>query len=134
MATGLAAIEPLLGPEIPCGQSYQPELHRLRGELLLERDGLAAAGEALARFQQSMQLGREMGALAWELRAAMSLVRLRKRQGEAYAAELAKARSFCEGFVRALYRRIWLSRLARCRSVDRRGRLSCLSPPITAFR
>ena len=65
----------------------------MKGELLLERDGLAAAGEALACFQQSLQLGREMDALAWELRAAMSLVRLRERQGEAYAAELAEARS-----------------------------------------
>ena len=27
LATALAAIEPLLGPEVPCGQSYQPELH-----------------------------------------------------------------------------------------------------------
>ncbi len=83
LAIGLAAIEPLLGPDVPCGQSYQAELHRLKGELLLERDGLAAADEALACFEQAMQLGREMGALAWQLRAAMSLVRLRLRQGEA---------------------------------------------------
>ena len=41
--------------------------------------------------QQSLQLGREMGALTWELRAAMSLVRLRMRQGEDYATELAEA-------------------------------------------
>ena len=47
-----------------------------------------------------------MGALAWELRTVMSLVRLHKRQGEACAAELAEARkllsdlyaSFTEGF------------------------------------
>jgi DNA-binding SARP family transcriptional activator/predicted ATPase len=94
LATGLAAIEPLLGPEVPCGQSYQAELHRLKGELLLERDGLAGADEALECFERSLQFGREMGALAWELRAAMSLVRLRKRQGEAYVAELAEARKF----------------------------------------
>jgi hypothetical protein len=64
----------------------------MRGELLLERDGLAAAGEALACFQQALQLGRDQGALAWELRAAMSLVRLRERQGDAFAAELMQAR------------------------------------------
>jgi hypothetical protein len=97
LETGLAAIKPLLGPDVPCGQSYQPELHRLKGELLLERDGgavaLAAAGEALGCFQQSLQLGQEMGALAWQLRAAMSLVRLRMRQGEAYATELAEAQA-----------------------------------------
>jgi hypothetical protein len=102
----LAAIEPLLGPKCPCGQSYQAELHRVRGELLLERDGLAAAGEALACFQQALQLGRDQGALAWELRAAMSLVRLRERQGDGFAAALAAARQslrevygrFTEGF------------------------------------
>jgi len=94
LATGLAAIDPLLGLDAPCGQSYQPELYRLEGELLLERDGLAAAGEALRCFQHALQLGREMEALGWELRAAMSLVHLRVRQGEAYAAELAEARQF----------------------------------------
>jgi tetratricopeptide (TPR) repeat protein len=106
LSTALAAIEPLLGPQVPCGQSYQAELHRVRGELLLTRDGLNAAEEALACFQLALQLGREHGALAWELRAAVSLVRLRERQGDACEAELAKARSclrtvyarFAEGF------------------------------------
>jgi len=105
-ATGLAAIEPLLGPNAPCGQCYQAELHRVRGELLLARYGRAAADEALACFERSRQIGAEQGALAWELRAAMSLVRLRQRQGEACAAELAEARKglrgvysrFTEGF------------------------------------
>jgi hypothetical protein len=53
-----------------------------------------------------MARGREKGALAWELRAAMSIVRLRERQGAACAAELAEARHclrdvyarFTEGF------------------------------------
>jgi DNA-binding SARP family transcriptional activator len=107
LATGLAAIDAVLGPpKLPCGESYQAELHRVRGELLLARDGLAAAEEALACFQRAMQLGREQGALAWELRAAISLVRLRQSQGEAYAGELAEARQclrevygrFSEGF------------------------------------
>jgi DNA-binding SARP family transcriptional activator len=106
LATGLATIAPWLGPDVLCGQSYQADLYRLRGELLLERDGLAAAGEALACFQRAMELGAEQGALGWELRAAMSLVHLRQRQGDAYAAELAEARRclrevygrFTEGF------------------------------------
>jgi adenylate cyclase len=97
LAIGLAAIEALLGPAVPCGQSYQAELHRVRGELLLERDGLIAAEEALACFQRARKLGREQGALAWELRAAMSWARLRKRQGAACAAELAEARSCLRG-------------------------------------
>jgi DNA-binding SARP family transcriptional activator len=94
LGIGVAAIEPFLGPDVPCGQSFQAELLRMRGELLLERDGLAAAGEALACFQQAMQLGRDQGALAWELRAAMSLVRLRQSQGHACAAELVEARQY----------------------------------------
>jgi hypothetical protein len=106
LAIGLAAVEPWIGRDVSCGQVYQAELHRLRGELLLARDGLAAAGEVLACFQQALQLGWEQGALACELRAAMSLVRLRQFQGEAYAAELAEARQclaavygrFPEGF------------------------------------
>ena len=52
-------------------------------------------------FRRALELGQEQGALAWELRAAMSLVRLRERQGEAYAAELAEAR----GYLRDLYAR-----------------------------
>jgi tetratricopeptide (TPR) repeat protein len=93
LAVGLAAMDPFFGPRALCGQSFQAELYRLRGELLLERDSLTAAEEALACFEQALQIGREQKALAWELRAAMSLVRLRERQGEACAAELVEARS-----------------------------------------
>ena len=108
-----------VGPaEVPCGQSYQAELHRLRGELLLARDGLAAAEEALECFHRAMQLGREKGALAWELRAAMSLVRLRERQGEAYAEELAEARRCLAERVRAVHRGVRLPRPAGRRGVD----------------
>jgi DNA-binding SARP family transcriptional activator len=106
LGTGLAAIEPFLGPDVPCGQSFQAELLRMRGELLLARDGLAAAEEALACFERAMQIGAEQGALGWELRAAMSLARLRERQGRGRAAELGEARNrlrevygrFTEGF------------------------------------
>ena len=102
----LAAIKPFLGPAAPCGQSFQTELLRMRGELLLERDGLAATDEALGCFERALEIGRQQGALAWELRAAMSLVRLRARQGACCAAELAEARQsladvvarFTEGF------------------------------------
>jgi len=54
-----------------------------------------------------LQLGLEMGALVWELQAAMSLVRLRNCQGNQRTAELVEARKllhypyerFSEGFV-----------------------------------
>lgn len=102
----LEAIDTVLGPNVPCGQSYQAELHRVRGELLLERDGLAAAGEALECFKTALTLAGEHGLRGPELRAAMSLVRLRERQGDGCVAELAEARNrlaevygrFTEGF------------------------------------
>jgi DNA-binding SARP family transcriptional activator len=105
LAAGLAAIEAVLGPpRLPCGVSYEAEVHRVRGELLLARDGLAAADEALACFELAARIGAEQGALAWELRAAMSLVRLCQSHG--LGAELAEARQrlaavyrrFTEGF------------------------------------
>ena len=106
LTEGLARIDAVLAPNSLCGQCYQAELYRMRGELLLARDGLAAAGQALACFERAMALAREKGALAWELRAAMSIVRLRQRQGQGYTEELAKARAclrsiyarFTEGF------------------------------------
>ena len=106
LTEGLARIDALLAPESPGGQTYRAELHRMRGELLLACDGLAVADEALACFQMAVQLGREKGALAWELRAAMSIVRLRERQGAGCAVELAGVRAclrdlydrFTEGF------------------------------------
>ncbi len=67
-----------------------------------------------------MALGWETGALAWELHAAMSPVRLRERQVEAHAAKLAEAR-LClrDVYARAVYERLGLPRLAGCRGVDR---------------
>ena len=102
LAIAQAAIDGIIGPAcIPCGQSYAAELHRLRGELLLARDGLAAAEEALACFRTALGLGQESGALAWELRAAISIVRLLERQGEASAIPLKEAHTY----LRKLYTR-----------------------------
>jgi DNA-binding SARP family transcriptional activator/tetratricopeptide (TPR) repeat protein len=103
---GLAAVEPLTGPDAPCGQGYRAELHRIRGELLLARYHLAAADEALANFRRALELAQERQFLGWELRAAMSIVRLRARQGEECAVELSEAQRvlaaifarFTEGF------------------------------------
>jgi hypothetical protein len=97
LTEGLARIDVVLAPNSRCGQCYEAELYRMRGELLLARDGPAASEEALECFLRALQLGREKGALAWELRAAMSLVRLHarvgtERRGERWATELAEAR------------------------------------------
>jgi len=57
------------------------EVHRLQGELLL-RQATPDAPQAEACFQQSLLIARRQQAKSWELRAAMSLVRLWQRQGK----------------------------------------------------
>jgi predicted ATPase len=62
------------------GERYmEADLHRLRGELLLE---LAPDdhGPAEGAFQQALAVARSQGAKSLELRAAMSLARLRRAQ------------------------------------------------------
>ncbi len=106
LGLGLAASEPFLGRRPASMQTFQAELLRMQGELLLERDGLGAAGEARACFDRALQVGRAQGAPVWELRAAMSLVRLLQRQAAGCASDLAGARRllrevygrFTEGF------------------------------------
>jgi predicted ATPase len=56
---------------------YCPELLRLKGELLLDQSGSGAEQSFLA----ALCLARRQGALALELRAALSLARLRVTQG-----------------------------------------------------
>ena len=56
---------------------WEPELHRLKGELLLLQGDEA---EAEASFQHAIQLARQQQAKPLELRAAMSLSRLWQRQ------------------------------------------------------
>jgi ATP/maltotriose-dependent transcriptional regulator MalT len=77
-----------------------PEALRIKGEiLLLARNGDATEAEDL--FRQSLDLAGRQGALAWELRSAASLARLRRRQSRAEEARaiLASAYNrFVEGF------------------------------------
>ena len=78
--------------------SWRPDAIRIRGEL---RRQLGQTDEAEADFRDAIALAQEIGAKAWELRAAMSLGRMLKTRGE-----LAEARgllsplyaSFTEGF------------------------------------
>jgi predicted ATPase len=79
---------------------YEPELHRLKGELLLGLDPENPA-EAEACFRQSVVIARRQQAKSLELRATMSLARLWQRQGrcdEARAALAAVYDTFTEGF------------------------------------
>lgn len=78
----------------------EAELHRLQGELLL---ALPEPDQAAAEvcFQRAIVIAREQGAKTWQLRAAMSLARLRcsqGRQAEAHALLVPAYGWFTEGF------------------------------------
>jgi tetratricopeptide (TPR) repeat protein len=64
---------------------YDAELHRLRAEILLDKDAAAAPG-AEALFGRSLEIARRQEAKTFELRAATSLARLWQRQGKRDAA------------------------------------------------
>jgi predicted ATPase len=79
---------------------WEAELHRLRGELLLQHS-VAQPEEAEACFQQALAVARSQQAKSLELRAAMSLSRLWQRQGKGEAAREVLAEVygwFTEGF------------------------------------
>jgi predicted ATPase len=60
---------------------YAPELHRLKGELLLQQSSDNQA-EAETCFQQAISTARSQQAKSLELRAATSLARLWQQQGK----------------------------------------------------
>jgi predicted ATPase len=60
---------------------YEPELYRLKGELLLQQSEDNQA-EAETCFQQAMAIALNQPAKSLELRAATSLARLWQRQGK----------------------------------------------------
>ena len=76
------------------------ELLRVKGELLLQQE-MRASPEAEECFQHAGEIAHEQGALAWELRAAMSLARLwhgQNRRSEALALLQPVYDRFTEGF------------------------------------
>jgi predicted ATPase len=82
---------------------YEAELHRMRGELHLARAGsdARAAADAGRCFEQALDVARSQGATSLELRAAMSLNRVRRQQGRKEDARNVLARvygGFSEGF------------------------------------
>jgi predicted ATPase len=81
-AAGLEALaEALATVAQSAARWWEAELHRLRGELLLQ-SAVAQAGEAEACVQQALAVARRQQAKSLELRAAMSLARLWQRQGK----------------------------------------------------
>jgi tetratricopeptide (TPR) repeat protein len=87
-------------------RSHEAELHRLQGELTPHQSGSGIPGrqaepEAEACFLEAIETAREQGAKLFELRAVMSLGRLRMRQGRQAEARSALAELygwFTEGF------------------------------------
>jgi len=81
-------------------RTYEAELHRVKGELLL-RQAVADKEQAESCFQQAIDIARVQKARSWELRAAMSLSRLWQRQGKTAEARQMLAEIygwFTEGF------------------------------------
>jgi len=83
VTTALRMIDDALGRIAADGERlYEAELHRLRGETLLAR-GEADTTGAEASFLRAIDVARDQRARSFELRAAVSLVRLWQRGGRA---------------------------------------------------
>jgi predicted ATPase len=79
---------------------YEPEMHRLKGELLLRQDRSKTA-EALSCFRNAVEIARKQNAKSLELRATTSLARLLRdthRRDEARAMLAEIYNWFTEGF------------------------------------
>jgi predicted ATPase len=82
IADGLAAVEEALAWTERTEERWAiAESLRIKGELVLLQGAPAAAATAEEHFRQALDWARRQGALAWELRAAMSLARLLRDQG-----------------------------------------------------
>jgi len=78
---GLAVIDEILAfVDETGGWMEEPEVHRLKGELLLLESGNEPEAEAC--FQRAIEVAKKQNAKSWELRATMSLCRLMKKQGK----------------------------------------------------
>jgi len=81
-------------------RDYEAEIHRLKGELLLQQSS-GNSTEAETCFQQAISIAQNQQAKSLELRAAMSLSRLWQQQGkrqEAYDLLTPIYNWFTEGF------------------------------------
>jgi predicted ATPase/DNA-binding winged helix-turn-helix (wHTH) protein len=102
IAEGLVVVDKALAraEETEAGW-YLAELLRTKGELLLLGRVPTAVATAEKCFHQALDVARRQGALAWELRAAMSLARLWRGQQRASQARKLLApvyRRYTEGF------------------------------------
>jgi predicted ATPase len=99
--TGLTVLaEAMTLAETSGDRWYEPELYRLKGELLLQRSSDHQA-EAESCFAQAMAIAQNQQAKSWELRATTSLARLWQQQGKRQEAHVLLAPVygwFTEGF------------------------------------
>ena len=100
-AAGLQVLEQALARVEPTGERmYEPELYRLKGELLMMQDASNAA-QAEQSFRTAIEISRKQNAKSWELRATTSLARLLATQGKRDEARAMLAEIynwFTEGF------------------------------------
>jgi predicted ATPase len=79
---------------------FEAEVHRIAGEIALLSPETDAA-KAQQYFERALAVAREQQAKSWELRAAMSMARLRRSQGKPQQARELRAPVygwFTEGF------------------------------------
>ena len=84
IGSALATIDQAIMRAVDGGECwYLPELHRIRGELLV-LDATQGGNSAWAEecFLEALRISQTQGALFWELRAAIGLARLRAAQGD----------------------------------------------------
>jgi predicted ATPase len=98
---GLSALtEALAAADEHEERNYEPEIHRLKGELLLKQNDLNAA-KAHRCFERAVEIARKQSAKSVELRATVSLARLLAKQGHRHEARAMLAEIynwFTEGF------------------------------------
>lgn len=81
-ALALTAIDEALAMSKATGEAwFEPELHRLRGEYLLDAS-IGRASEALESLRFAHETARRQGARTWECRAAQSLARALASAGQ----------------------------------------------------
>jgi predicted ATPase len=97
---GLGALDEAFAQADRCGIVFwNPELHRRRGELLLASGAPREA--AAACYREALAQGRAQGARSLELRAALSLARLHRQEGDSRKAReilLPIYKGFSQGF------------------------------------
>jgi predicted ATPase/DNA-binding winged helix-turn-helix (wHTH) protein len=81
IALGLQTVDEALARCEARDEGYIAELLRIRGELLARQDRTDIEAAAAEHFVRALDWAHRQEALAWELRAATSLARLRQRQG-----------------------------------------------------